>query len=81
MRARLLAVIVPLLSACSGDAPPLAELPLRDALSATPEAIAELPDPTRRALAERFETTRKLPQSSIAIRATSTRSTTGSACR
>jgi hypothetical protein len=61
MRAATLAVLISLFAACS-NAPPLAELPLRDALSATPEAIAELPESARRSLADRLESARKVPQ-------------------
>ena len=55
-------MLVAMSAACSGsDSPPIAELQLRDALSATPEAIAALPEPARRALADRLESARKVP--------------------
>src|SRR5207244_7327108 len=45
-------------SGCGAGGPPLSELPLRDALGAEPEAIAALPPPERRRLAERLEAAR-----------------------
>src|SRR5262249_53309734 len=56
LSAALLALV---LGGCAGDAPPLDELPLRDALGADPEVIASLPAEAERALAERFESARK----------------------
>jgi hypothetical protein len=43
---------------CGGDAPPLDELPLRDALRADPAVIASLDDVARERLAGRFEAAR-----------------------
>jgi hypothetical protein len=56
---RLIGVIV-LLSACAGEpsTAPLEELPLRDALTAPPAAVALLPADARARLAERLESSR-----------------------
>lgn len=50
-----------LLSACGAEVPPLGELPLRDALRASPEAVAMLPDDERLGLAARFEVAHQRP--------------------
>lgn len=48
-------------------APPLDQLPLRDALLARPEVVAELAPEARQRLAQRFEEARKRPQPSAAV--------------
>jgi hypothetical protein len=48
------ALALTLLTACGSDVPPLAELPLRDALRAAPEVVAMLPEDQRLRLAARF---------------------------
>ena len=51
-------LIAALAFGCGGNDPPFDELPLRDALGASPESIASLPAEARRALAERLEEAR-----------------------
>lgn len=47
------------LGACAAEAPPLDDLPLRDALGADPEVIAALPADAQRGLGTRFEDARR----------------------
>jgi hypothetical protein len=59
MRAIRFGWLLPLLViGCGGDAPPLDELPLRDALRADPAVVASLEDVARERLAARFEAAR-----------------------
>jgi hypothetical protein len=50
----LLFAALPLVTACGPETPPYNELPLRDALRASPESLAALPEEARSDLARRF---------------------------
>jgi hypothetical protein len=47
-------IAVPQLAGCGSETPPYGDLPIRDALSATPEVLATLPESARRDLANRM---------------------------
>jgi len=54
-----LALLLATSAACSEDAPPFDELALRDALQASPSAVASLPPDARRSLASRLRDARQ----------------------
>lgn len=54
-----LALLLATAAACSEDAPPFDELALRDALQASPSAVASLPPDARRSLASRLRDARQ----------------------
>lgn len=56
-----------LLVGCGEGAPPLDELPLRDALRADPQVVAAMPEAARRQLGERLEAASAADQTSDAV--------------